>query len=802
MLLRAASSFLLATIVLNAAIEYQKPSKEILDVMHAPASPDTSVTPARTHVLLLERRLYPGIDELSAPVHRIAGLRINPANNGPHALGVVYTGLTLKSIEGGKETKITVPPGAKLGRPIWSPDGQRFVILNYTPNTVELYAGTLTSTALRKVQGVRLNDTVAPVAAWWSGSKELLVATVPATRGPAPKPPAAPAGPNVQEGYGKSGPVRTFQDMIQSPYDERLFEYYATAQLAAVDFVTGKATPVGKPGIYSEASPSPDGKHVLITRVNKPYSYLHPYYYYPREVEVWDRGGAKVYSVATHPLSDRIPIQGVETGRRDVEWRPTAPATLMWLEALDGGDPKTKVPHRDKLMALAAPFTAQPTEVLKTEHRAVRLLFGDGGMAFVSDYDRDTRFITTKRLYLDDPGAEVKVVWKRSTQDRYGDPGAPILKRLPTGGVVMTQSGDYVFLRSVGATPKGDRPFLARMNTKTFEKEEIFRAGDEGYESVEALLSDDGSKFLTSYENPATPPNLMIRTRGSNERKALTSFVDPTPQLRQIKQQLVTYKRADGVQLSFTLFLPPGYKEGTRLPTILYAYPLEYNDADTAGQIGGSTQRFIQPRGASHLMLLMAGYAILNNATIPIVGDPETVNNTYIEQLVAGAQAAIDKAVEMGVTDRDRVGATGHSYGGFMTANLLAHCDLFRAGVARSGAYNRTLTPFGFQSERRTFWEARDTYMKMSPFTYADKIKEPILLIHGEADNNQGTFPVQSERLYQAIRGNGGTVRLVMLPHESHGYAAKESLEHVQWETVAWFDKYLKGDRPSVSKAE
>ena len=306
------------------------------------------------------------------------------------------------------------------------------------------------------------------------------------------------------------------------------------------------------------------------------------------------------------------------------------------------------------------------------------------------------------------------------------------------------------------------------------------------------LLSDDGSKFLTSYETPDTPPNLFVRTKGSEERKSVTNFADPVPILRQIKRQLVTYKREDGVQLSFTLFLPPGYQEGQRLPTILWAYPLEYTDADTAGQIGGSTQRYVTMRGASHLFLLLQGYAILNDATIPIVGTPETVNNTYLEQLVAGAKAAIDKAVEMGVTDRNRVGVSGHSYGGFMTANLMAHTDLFQAGVARSGAYNRTLTPFGFQSERRTFWEAKDTYMKMSPFTYANQIKKPLLLIHGEADNNTGTYPINSERLYQAVRGNGGTVRLVMLPHEAHGYAGKESIEHALWEMLTWFDKYVK----------
>jgi dipeptidyl aminopeptidase/acylaminoacyl peptidase len=272
----------------------------------------------------------------------------------------------------------------------------------------------------------------------------------------------------------------------------------------------------------------------------------------------------------------------------------------------------------------------------------------------------------------------------------------------------------------------------------------------------------------------------------------LTHYKDPAPQLRSIKKELVTYKRPDGVQLSFTLYLPPDYKPGERLPTIVWAYPLEFNDAGTAGQVVGSPNLFTTLNGNSILFMLTQGYAILDNATMPVVGDPETVNNTYIEQIVASAKAAIDKAVDMGVTDRNRVGVGGHSYGAFMTANLLAHSDLFRAGVARSGAYNRTLTPFGFQSERRTLWQAPEMYARVSPFMYADKIKTPLLLIHGEADNNPGTFPVQSERMYQAIKGNGGTVRLVLLPLESHGYVARESVEHVLYEMISWFDRWVK----------
>src|SRR5262249_54729918 len=366
----------------------------------------------------------------------------------------------------------------------------------------------------------------------------------------------------------------------------------------------------------------------------------------------------------------------------------------------------------------------------------------------------------------------------------------------------ILQSGDYIYLRGEGASPQGDRPFLDRLNLKTLKTDRLFQCDDHSFETVVALLDDDASKFITRRESPADPPNYFIRAAGAagagaaSSAKALTSFADPAPQLKGTSKQLVTYKRQDGVPLSFTLYLPPGYKQGERLPTVVWAYPLEYNDASTAGQITGSTNRFTTISGPSELFFLLEGYAVLDNAAMPIVGDPDTVNNTYVEQLTMDAKAAIDKAAEMGVTDRDRVGVGGHSYGAFMTANLLAHTRLFRAGIARSGAYNRTLTPFGFQNERRTYWEARDLYMKMSPFNYAGNIKDPILLMHGEADNNSGTFPIQSERMYQALRGNGATVRLVTLPNEAHGYSARESVEHTLYEMISWFDKYVKNAPP------
>jgi dipeptidyl aminopeptidase/acylaminoacyl peptidase len=397
-----------------------------------------------------------------------------------------------------------------------------------------------------------------------------------------------------------------------------------------------------------------------------------------------------------------------------------------------------------------------------------------------------------------------KLISDLNIRDRYNDIGQPVTKLLPNGKSVILQHGDEIFLTGAGASPEGDRPFLRALNLNTLANYDYYRSSADAYEVVTALMADDGLTFISRKESLTEPPNLYkikichpkARCKIDDPVTQLTNFTDPTPQLRGIKKQLVKYKRADGVDLSFTLYLPPGYKEGTRLPTVVWAYPLEFTSSDVAGQITGSTNRFTQVGGYSHLFFLLQGYAILDDTTMPIVGDPLTVNDTFIKQLVDSAKAAIDKGVEMGVVDPERVGVGGHSYGAFMTANLLAHSDLFRAGIARSGAYNRTLTPFGFQSERRTFWEAPELYAKVSPFFYAHKINEPVLLIHGEADNNTGTYPMQSERLFAALKGNGGTARLVMLPHESHGYAARESIEHALYEQINWFDKYVKNAKP------
>jgi dipeptidyl aminopeptidase/acylaminoacyl peptidase len=772
---------------------YQKAPKSITDILDTPTPPLVSPSPTRDRLLLIQLDPYPPIADLARPMLRLAGYRIDPVTNGPHA-SIRITGLSLLDVGTGKSVKLDLPAGIRPGMPVWSPDGIHVAFSNTTDNGIEAWLCETATARLRRLTGVTLNGAYGSSMRWMPGSKALLCNTIPSNRGKPPAAPRVPGGPIIQESSGKPAPARTYQDLLQNPHDEDLFDYHATSQLVVIDVASGERTPLGKPGVFARVDPAPDGKHVLVVRNHRPYSYLLPASAFPKDVEVWDRGGTVVARVASLPLADQVPIDGVPTGPRELHWLPTEPATLVWAEALDGGDPRKKVPHRDELKTQRI-GDEKPARLARTEHRFVNLTWGEkSSPALLSDYDRDRRHRRTFLLDADKPDAAPELLWDLSVNDRYNNPGTPLTRTLPTGDAVLLQHRGQLFLSGSGATPKGDRPFLDRFDLKTRKAQRLFHCDESAYETVLAVLNEDGSRLLTRRETPTEPPNCFVR--GAEGRAtALTDFRDPTPQLRGIKKQLVTYKRADGVSLSFTLYLPADRKEGERLPAIVWAYPLEYNDATTAGQVIGSPHRFTTVGSTSHLFLLTQGYAVLDGATMPVVGSPEKANDTYVEQIVSSAKAAIDKAEEMGVIDRDRVGVGGHSYGAFMTANLLAHSDLFRAGVARSGAYNRTLTPFGFQAERRTLWEAPETYLKMSPFLAAEKIKEPLLLIHGEADNNSGTFPIQSERMYQAVKGNGGTVRYVVLPHESHGYQARESVEHTLYEMVTWFDRHVKAPR-------
>ncbi|MEO8100488.1 MAG: prolyl oligopeptidase family serine peptidase [Acidobacteriota bacterium] len=776
-------------------LPYQKPFQAILDILNAPVLPSLAVNPTGTYATLSDQSRYPSIAEVSQPMLRLAGIRINPRTNGLHLAGFSQSIILVKLPEGTK-TPVALPANARASGLRWSQDGKLFAFMNTTGSGIDLWIGDPATGKTRQIAGVKLNSVLGDPFTWQSDSKTLIAKTIPAARGPAPIEPAVPIGPEVQESNGAAMGVATYEDLLTSPHDEDLFEYFATSQLAVIDTTANRATPIGKPGLLDGVSKSPDGKHLMISREKRPFSYLHPYSLFPTEVEVWDQAGKVTYTVASIPLVERVPLGGVRTGPRTIRWMGNEPATIMWVEALDGGNPDEKVPFRDQLMSLSAPFTGQAKQRIRTEERYGGIQFGKD-FALITDQARLTRVARTFQVDLNAANPEPKLIWSRNTQDAYKDPGRPVADRISP---LMVQSGSEILLDGTGASPTGDHPFLDRFNLATLKSERVFQSSPDLYETVEAVLDSTGNQLIIRRESVSQPPNYFLRN--GDKEIALTSFKDPAPQVRQIKKQLVTYKRADGVPLSMNLYLPPDYKPGTKLPAVVWAYPREYNDAETAGQIRGSQNRFTTITGYSELFFLLQGYAVLDDATMPVVGTIDVVNNTYVQQVVSSAKAAIDKAAEMGYIDPQRVGVGGHSYGAFMTANLLAHSDLFKAGIAESGAYNRTLTPFGFQSERRSLWAAEDTYLKMSPFMFADKIKEPILFIHGKADDNSGTFPIQSDRMYQAVRGNGGTARLVFLPDEAHGYRAKETIEHVNWEKLRWFDMYVKGAPPTASSAQ
>jgi dipeptidyl aminopeptidase/acylaminoacyl peptidase len=773
---------------------YQTPPKAIVDILDAPPLPGVVVSPTREVMALLPRRSMPSIAELAQPMLGLAGTRVNPLTNGPHR-APLGTGITLRSIANGSERKVAVPADARIGFLAFSPDGRRFAFTNTTGARIDLYLGEVATAQSRRVDAA-LNP-LRGGCDWLDDSSAVVCTFVPAGRGPAPVLPPAPPGPNVQEHLGPPGPLATYQDMLTGSHDENLFEHYFTAELGLVDAASLRRTAIGPPGMIS-ATPSPNGEYLLVSRIKRPFSRLLPYSGFPQDVEVWNRRGERVQAVADVPMRDTVPINGVMTGPRSVRWLPHAPATLLWVEALDKGDLRNAVPHRDRIVTLPAPFAGDPAEVAKTEYRYGGVSWTEKGSILLTENDRASR--TTRTWVLNASWGEPRKLWDRRQQDSYGNPGSPLMR--PGRGTVL-QTGDSIYLTGSGASSEGDRPFLDRLDLRTLKTERVFRGGTTSYETVVGLLDDGAGRVLTRRETRTVAPNYVVRDLRANAEQTLTEFSDPHPELtRAMSDRLfVTYKRPDGVGLNGTIYLPVGYQKGQRVPMLLWAYPQEFTDTDSASQVVGSPNRFTTVSGASHLLLLTQGYAIFDGPTMPIVGAGETANDSYVSQLVASAEAAIDKAVELGIADRGRVAAGGHSYGAFMTANLLAHSDLFAAGIARSGAYNRTLTPFGFQNERRTFWEVPGVYGAMSPFFHAQKINEPVLLIHGEADDNTGTFPIQSERLYMALKGHGATVRYVTLPHEAHGYAARESNLHVVAETLNWLDKYVKNAAPRTTTA-
>lgn len=791
---------------------YRKPSAPLSEIVQAPPTPLVSLDPQNKWLLVMDVTTHPDLSELAEPELRLAGIRIRPQRNS-RTRSHPYCGITLASLIDGEHRPVTgLPEKARFGSVFWSPSGRRFVFTAETEEGVELWVGEVDGAKARRILGPELS-VVANGRPKWVGDESLLCFLTPEDRGPEPTAPSIPSGPIVQENLGRVAPSRTYQDLLKTPYDEALFDYHFSSQVARVD-LDGTVERLGPPAIRWGFDPSPDGRYLLLVTLHRPFSTVVPAGRFPRRIEIWDSKGEFIREIADRPLQEELPITfgSVCPGPRSFQWRNDAPATLCWAEALDGGDAGRPAERRDRVVLLPAPFSNEPVTLAELENRYGGITWGHDELAIVSAWWWETRRIQMLRVRPGPAGKECRdrheeteILFDRSWEDRYGDPGNPELRRNEFGRLVIYTlvGGEQFFLIGEGASEEGDRPFLDRFDLSTGERERLFRSEAPFYEEPVSMLSTDPMVVLTRRESTDDPPNYCIRDLTKKEVVPITRFPHPSPQLLGVQREQIRYSREDGVKLTGNLYLPEGYdpKKDGPLPVLLWAYPQEYKSAAAAGQIKDSPFRFDRVGWWSPILWVTQGYAVLDDPSMPIVGEGEREpNETFVEQLVGSARAAVEELIRRGVGSRSRFAIGGHSYGAFMTANLLSHCDLFAAGIARSGAYNRTLTPFGFQSEERSLWEATDVYITMSPFLQSHRVQKPLLLLHGDSDSNSGTYPLQSERYYNALKGLGATTRLVLLPLEDHHYVGRESVLHVIWETEQWLERYVKNVEEPPSK--
>jgi dipeptidyl aminopeptidase/acylaminoacyl peptidase len=801
-------AFILTFVVIFAGLSaqenlsYQKPSQEILDLVDVPLAPSVLLDNNKEYMVLLYRDAYSTIAELSKKEMRLGGLRIDPATNIGSRIRY-YNQIEIKNItqkEAVIKTVTGLPENPLIANLTWSPDQKKMAFTQTTPEGVEIWVLNIAEATAKKLTKPSANANMGDVINWFEDSQALLVKMVSSDRKPLiDVGNAVPAGPTISVADGKKAQNRTYQDLLQNPNDEHNFEQLALSEIHKVS-LDGSSEAWLPSAMYEGISFSPNGAYVMVNAVEKPFSYLVPYYRFPSTTTIYTQDASKVENVLKVPLIEDLPkgFMATRTGRRNMNWRSDKPSTLVFVEALDGGDPETKVEYRDEVFQLEAPFNGTPVSLLKTLNRYSYIQWGDDQTAIAIDRWWNTRNTKTYVFNPSDAGQEVPVLHDRNYQDQYSNPGRFVTERNDMGSYVLSMDGSKVYLIGSGYSKEGQFPFLDQLDLHTMKTKRLYQS--EYTDRLENLSEYDAEKkkLLVRIESPSDFPNYYFRELKKGKLEQITAFENPFKSLQNVHKEVITYKRNDGLELSGTLYLPVGYdmEKKEKAPMILWAYPREYKDKSSAGQTTANPNRFTYPSYGSAIYWVAKGYVVLDGAAFPIVGEGEKEpNDSFREQLVANARAAIDAVDQLGYIDRNKVACGGHSYGAFMVANLLSHCDLFAAGIARSGAYNRTLTPFGFQSEERNYWEAPEVYYTMSPFMHADKMKTPLLLIHGEADNNSGTYPLQSTRYFNALKGLGATVRLVMLPRESHGYRAKESILHMLWEQDQWLEKYVKGEQ-------
>ncbi|WKV11110.1 prolyl oligopeptidase family serine peptidase [Marivirga harenae] len=789
-------------------LDYQKPPKDILELVDAPLAPSVLIDKEGENVVLIYRDPYKSIAELSEEELRLGGLRINPKTNiGSRTR--YYNNVKTKKALGDKITEVKgLPKNPRLANFNWSPDQSMIAFTHTTEVGVEVWVLYIKESKVSRLMEAKANANMGNPIEWRKDNSGLLVKVLPEDRKDLiDTKTSTPSGPVISVSKGEKAQNRTYQDLLSNPNDEFNFQQLVLSKIVSLD-LNGNQKEFLPTAMYSDISVSPNGKYVMVSEIKTPFSYLVPYYRFPNETNIYDMNGDLVNQVNDVPLQEVLPkgFMSVRTGKRSMSWRNDKPASLIYAMALDEGDPENEVEFRDEVYQLDAPFKGEGKPLLKTINRYRYIQWGNDNIAIAHDYWWNTRNMKTYIFNPSNNKKQPEVLFDRNYQDSYSDPGSFVTTKNDFNEYVIEMDGSKAFLMGAGYTPEGQFPFIDELDLKTKKKNRLYKSTyTDKLESLYSSIDMKKGTVLVRIESQTEYPNYYFRNvRKKNDLKQITSFDNPFKSMQDVHKEVISYKREDGLSLDGTLYLPVGYDKSQKekKPMILWAYPREYKDKSSAGQNTSNPNEFIYPYYGSPIYWVTQGYVVLDGAAFPIVGEgEEEPNDTFRKQLVDNAKAAIDAVDELGYIDRDKVAVGGHSYGAFMVANLLSHSDLFAAGIARSGAYNRTLTPFGFQSEERSYWDSPETYYNMSPFMHAEKMKTPLLLIHGQADNNSGTYPLQSERYFNALKGLGATARLVMLPKESHGYSAKESILHMLWEQHEWLEQYVK-NKPEDSEKE
>ncbi|RTY91189.1 S9 family peptidase [Flavobacterium sp. RSP46] len=780
-------------------LTYQKPSQSILDLADYERAPSVSMDTKKEYMLLTYKNTYKSLDDLNQEELRLGGLRINPITNISSTVTYVNN-LKLRKIKDKNEVQVTgLPTNPRISTIGWSPNDTKISFSHTTASGVELWVIDVASAKATKLTEATVNANIGSPFSWMNDNETILVKMLPKNRAAlldAKK--DLPTGPIISNADGVKSQNRTYPDMLKNKNDEINFENIMTSELYKVN-LNGTATLFKNAAMYAGESFSPDGNYLMLTTIQKPFSYIVPLSRFPSKSVIYDKAGNEVKVVNEVPLTEIIPkgFMAVRKGKRNMSWRTDKPATLTYAEALDGGDPANKVEFRDEVFLWNAPFNLSATSLVKTPQRYDRIIWGNDTVAIITDEWYDTRNTKTYAINPSNPSQAPKVIFDRNSQDVYSDPGNFETRKNQYNRYVLAIENDNAYLIGNGFTKNGQFPFISEFNLKTLQAKRLYTSTyTDKKEDVLEIEDFKKGTVLVQIQSKNEYPNYYLRNiKQKNKLTPITAFKNPFESIKNVSKEVIKYKRKDGVELSGTLYLPVGYDKikKEKMPLLIWAYPAEYKDKNSAGQSTQNPNEFTFPSYGSFVYWVTKGYVVLDDAAFPIIGEGTTEpNDNFMTQLVDNAEAAINAVDALGYINRKKVAVGGHSYGAFMTANLLTHSNLFACGIARSGAYNRTLTPFGFQTEQRNYWETPEVYNTMSPFMNADKMKTPMLLVHGEADNNPGTFTLQTERYFQALKGLGAPARMVILPKEAHGYVAKENILHLLWEQDQFLEKYLK----------